>query len=85
MRYARAEMHAALVQLTPLLAAAKDKTPFYVAGGVLVAWALLVSLGLGMRQRDFPRTAAAGRLVMAVSAVLVLVAVSMAVATSGGG
>jgi hypothetical protein len=78
-------MHAALVQLAPVVAAAKSKTPFYLAGGALVAWALLVSLGLGMRQRDFPRTAMAGRLVMAVSAVLVIAAVSMAVATSGGG
>jgi hypothetical protein len=52
---------------------------------VLVAWALSVSIGLGMRQRDFPRTVAAQRLVMAVSAVLVVAAVSMAVLTSGGG
>ncbi len=78
-------MHAAIVQLAPVLGAAKSKVPFYVAGGVLVAWALLVSIGLGMRQRDFPRTATAERLVMAVSAVLVVAAVSMAVATSGGG
>jgi hypothetical protein len=78
-------MHAAIVQLAPVLGAAKSKVPFYVAGGVLVAWALSVSIGLGMRQRDFPRTVAAQRLVMAVSAVLVVAAVSMAVLTSGGG
>lgn len=77
-------MHAAIVQLAPVLGAAKSKVPFYIAGGVLVAWALLVSIGLGMRQRDFPRTLTAERLVIAVSAVLVVAAVSMAVATSGG-
>jgi hypothetical protein len=77
-------MHAAILHLTPVLAAEKSRVPFYIAGGVLVAWALLVSLGLGMRQRDFPRTLAAERVVMAVSAALVVVAVSMAVVTSGG-
>lgn len=77
-------MHAAILHLTPVLAAEKSKTPFYIAGGLLVAWALLVSLGLGMRQRDFPRTAMAARVVMAISAALVVLAVSMAVLTSGG-
>ena len=77
-------MHAAIVHLTPILAAEKSKTPFYIAGGALVAWALIVSLGLGLREGGFPRTVAAERAVMAVTAVLVVVAVSMAVATSGG-
>lgn len=77
-------MHAAIAHLTPILAAEKSKTPFYIAGGVLVAWALIVSLGLGLRESGFPRTAVAARAVMAITAVLVLVAVSMAVVTSGG-
>lgn len=77
-------MHAAIVHLSPILAAEKSKTPFYIAGGVLVAWALIVSLGLGLREAGFPRTLAAERAVMAVTAVLVVIAVSMAVATSGG-
>lgn len=77
-------MHAAIVHLSPILAAEKSKTPFYIAGGVLVAWALIVSLGLGLRESGFPRSAAASRAVMAVTAVLVLAAVSMAVVTSGG-
>jgi plastocyanin len=77
-------MHAAIAHLAPILAAEKSKTPFYIAGGVLVAWALLVSLGWGLRVSGFPGTAAAERLVMAVTAGLVVIAAAMAVATSGG-
>lgn len=77
-------MHAAIVHLSPLLAAEKSKTPFYIAGGALVAWALIVSLGLGLRDSGFPRTLAAERAVMAITAVLVVIAVSTGVATSGG-
>lgn len=75
-------MHAAL-QLAPVLAAEKSKVPFYIAGGLLVAWALIVSLGIGLRKPDFPKTAGQQRAVMAVSVVLVILAVSMAVVTSG--
>ena len=77
-------MHAAVLQLAPILGAEKSKVPFYIAGGALVVWALIVSLGLGMRKPDFPGTAAAQRGVIAVTAVLVLAAVGTAVITSGG-
>jgi plastocyanin len=77
-------MHAAIVHLTPVLAAEKSKVPFYIAGGVLVVWAMIVSMGIGMRNPSFPATLGAQRAVMAISAVLVVVAVSMAVVTSGG-
>jgi uncharacterized cupredoxin-like copper-binding protein len=77
-------MHAAIVQLTPILGAEKSKVPFYVAGGVLVAWALVLSLGIGLRNVSFPSTVGAERAVMGISAVLVALTVSMAIATSGG-
>lgn len=77
-------MHAAVLQLTPILGAEKSKVPFYIAGGALVVWALVVSLGLGLRKPDFPATKAAQRGVIAVTAVLVLAAASTAVITSGG-
>jgi plastocyanin len=77
-------MHAAVLQLAPILGAEKNKVPFYIAGGVLVAWALIVSLGLGMRRPDFPSGPSQQRAVIAVTVVLVLAAVSMAVVTSGG-
>jgi uncharacterized cupredoxin-like copper-binding protein len=77
-------MHSLALQLAPILGAEKSKLPFYIAGGVLVAWALFLSLVIGMRRSDFPADASQQRGVMAISAVLVLLAVSMAVVTSGG-
>ncbi len=77
-------MHTAALHLAPILGAEKSKVPFYIAGGVLVAWALIVSFGLGMRRPDFPSTLGGQRAVMATTALLVLVTVSMAVVTSGG-
>ena len=76
-------MHFLAVQLAPILAAEKSKVPFYVAGGVLVAWALIVSLALGLRRPEFPGGQAGERAVIGISVVLVLVAVSSAVLTSG--
>jgi len=75
-------MHTAALQLAPVLAAEKSKVPFYIAGGLLVVWALTVSLGLGLRRPDFPSSLAGQRGVMAVTAVLVLATVSMAVVTA---
>ncbi len=75
-------MHALAVQLAPIIGAEKSKVPFYIAGGLLVVWALVLSLGLGMRKPEFPGNAAGERVVIAITAVLVLAAASMAVVTS---
>jgi len=75
-------MHSAALQLAPVLAE-KSKVPFYVAGGVLVLWALTVSAGLGLRRSAFPYTLGGERIVITITVVLVLAAVSMAVITSG--
>jgi plastocyanin len=75
-------MHTLALQLAPVLAAEKSKVPFYIAGGLLVVWALTLSLGLGMRKPDFPGSLAGQRGVIAVTAVLVLAAVTTAVLTS---
>ena len=77
-------MHAAILQLAPVLGAAKSKVPFYIAGGLLVCWALLVSLGLGLRKPDFPGNRQGERMVIGTTAVLVAAAMITAVATSGG-
>lgn len=75
-------MHTLALQLAPVLAAEKSKVPFYIAGGILVVWALVLSLGLGLRKPDFPGSLAGQRAVMGISVVLVLAAVSTAVLTS---
>jgi plastocyanin len=66
----------------PVLAAEKSKVPFYIAGGVLVLWALIVSLALGIRHPQFPRNLTGERTVITITAILVLAAVSTAVITS---
>lgn len=76
-------MHAVAIQLAPIMGAEKSKVPFYIAGGALVVWALVLSLALGMRKPDFPGSAAGERTVIAITTVLVLAAASMAVVTSG--
>jgi plastocyanin len=77
-------VHTLAVQIAPVLAAEKSKVPFYIAGGLLVLWALTVSLGLGMRKPDFPGSLTGQRIVGAITAVLVIAAASTAVITSGG-
>jgi hypothetical protein len=51
---------------------------FYVAGGLLAAWALLVSF-LGIVREDFPSTPGATRLVGAISVLLVVAAIGSAI------
>ncbi len=75
-------MHAASLQLAPILAAEKSRVPFYVAGGVLVVWAMIVSMAIGMRRPDFPGGQDGERVVIAVSVVLVLATAATAVLTA---
>jgi plastocyanin len=77
-------VHTLAVHLAPILAAEKGKAPFFIAGGLLVAWALFVSLALGMRNPNFPGNLGGQRVVSAITALLVLAAASTAVITSGG-
>lgn len=77
-------MHTLAVHLAPILAAEKSKAPFFIAGGLLVAWALLVSLAMGMRNPKFPGDLGGQRVVSAITALLVIAAASTAVITSGG-
>jgi Tfp pilus assembly protein PilO len=52
--------------------------PFYVAGGLLAAWALIVT-AIGVRRENFPATPGATRLVGAISIVLVVMAIGLAI------
>jgi hypothetical protein len=51
---------------------------FYVAGGILAAWALIVT-AIGVTREDFPSTQGATRLVGAISIVLVVAAIGTAI------
>jgi plastocyanin len=74
-------LHLAL-RPVPVLAAEKSKVPFYIAGGVLVLWALFVSVALGLRHPAFPRNLTGERAVIAITAGLVFAAMSTAVITA---
>jgi hypothetical protein len=68
--------------LTLLLAASEpSKVPFYLAGGVLAAWAVVLS-AIGLTRPSFPYNDAGARGVIALSLVLVMVAIAMAIVTS---
>ncbi len=65
-----------------LVAAAEpSKVPFYIAGGVLALWAVVLSW-LGLTQPDFPFGQRGQRGVMSISLVLVVIAVGTAIGTS---
>jgi hypothetical protein len=51
---------------------------FYIAGGTLAAWALIVT-AIGVRSEDFPRSPGATRVVGAISVVLVAAAIGLAI------
>jgi hypothetical protein len=55
--------------------AEKSKTPYFIAGGIFAAWAIVVSL-IGLRSPDFPKNKAQGRLTL-------LVSIALAAATFG--
>ena len=57
-----------------------SKTPFYIAGAVLVIWACFVSFA-GIRSDSFAASKASGTLVAVVSAVLVVATMFTSVIT----
>ncbi|HEY7965624.1 MAG TPA: plastocyanin/azurin family copper-binding protein [Solirubrobacteraceae bacterium] len=59
----------------------RSKTAFFIAAGLLVAWALLVS-AVGIRSANFPSSRSQGRAAMAITALLVAFAAAMAVYTA---
>jgi plastocyanin len=77
-------MHAsAVVDAAWPFADAPSKVPFYVAGGLLVGWAVLLALS-GITHPGFPGSRTAGRFVMLTSAALVAATVTSAVLTGSG-
>jgi hypothetical protein len=72
-------MHALLV-LAAEAAEETSKTAFYLAGGALAAWAVILA-AVGLTRPEFPGSDGAARGVMAISTVLVIAAMAAAVAT----
>jgi hypothetical protein len=58
-----------------------SKVPFYIAGGLLVAMALVLSF-LGVRSETFPRTKGVQLVVIGIAVILVAAAMSTAVITA---
>jgi plastocyanin len=65
-----------------MLAAAPSKVPFYISGGVLVVWAVLLA-AWGISHADFPRSPGRARLVMLTGFLLVAATMTAAVVTGG--
>ena len=65
-----------------LLAAAEpSKVPFYLAGGLFVAWAVVLA-AVGLTVPEFPYNKLGQRAVMLVSLILAAAAIAAAIATS---
>jgi hypothetical protein len=58
-----------------------SKTPFYLGGGVLALWAVVLGF-IGLRSDSFPGTDGAARGVMGISVFLVAIAIAMALITA---
>ncbi len=56
----------------------KSEAPFFIAGAILVAFAIGISV-FGFKKPDFPDSAGAARGIMAVSATLVVATLSCAI------
>ena len=71
-------MHALLLAAD---VAEKSKTAWYVAGGALALWAVIVA-AIGITQPEFPGKGPGRAVVMTISVLLVATAMAMAVITS---
>jgi hypothetical protein len=78
-----APMHAliGLVLAAEAHAQESSKTAFYVCGGLLALWAVVLS-GIGMSRATFPATVGAKRGVVALTALFVVAAMATAVITA---
>jgi plastocyanin len=65
-----------------VFAAAPSKVPFYLAGGLLAGWAVLLG-ATGLRYPEFPGSAGRARLVMLTTGLLVAATLTAAVVTAG--
>ncbi|HWE10136.1 MAG TPA: hypothetical protein VG325_12345 [Solirubrobacteraceae bacterium] len=64
-----------------LAAAESSKTSFYILGGALALWAVILA-GLGLSRPDFPGGQGGVRGVMGLTLVMVILAIGAAILTS---
>lgn len=76
-------MHGLIALITAAESGAEEssKTAFYICGGLLAAWAVVLSL-IGMSSETFPATVGAKRGVIAITSVFVVAAMATAVITA---
>ena len=67
-----------LAQAEPRIDEAHDQTAFFIAGGVLAVWAVILAV-LGLRSQRFPGGAGGERIVLLIGVVLVIATTSTAV------
>jgi hypothetical protein len=68
-------------QLLITAAGEPSKVPFFIAGGALALYAVILS-AIGMRRPDFPFSGRGQRGVVAVTVVIVVLAIAAAIGTS---
>lgn len=73
-------LHGLLVLAAKTAEEESSKTPFYIAGGALAAFAVLIG-AFGLSKPDFPATQGAQRAVVLVAALLTVAAMTASVLT----
>jgi len=63
-----------------LLTADTSKVPFFILGGLLAVWAVVLA-GIGLQRPDFPGNAAGQRAVVGLTVVFVALAIGSAILT----
>lgn len=76
-------MHALIALITAAESGVEEssKTAFYICGGLLAAWAVVLSV-IGLSSETFPATVGAKRGVIAITLVFVAAAMATAVITA---
>jgi hypothetical protein len=64
-----------------LAASAPSKVPFFLAGGALAAWAVILA-AIGLNRPDFPGNLRGQRTVIGITFTLMVIAIAMAIVTS---
>ncbi|MGZ4182829.1 MAG: hypothetical protein ACXVUL_19350 [Solirubrobacteraceae bacterium] len=64
-----------------LAASGPSKVPFFIAGGALAAWAVILA-AIGLNRPDFPGDLRGQRTVIGITFTIVVIAIAMAIVTS---